>query len=302
MIRLRTIMIVLLVPCFFFVQGGVVAVYSSGVTIFVNSGAISSVTPGNQPPASTPGNQAPASTPGNTGTSTTTSTTSSTTPGTQNISSFVTSPSSNSSISTSQQLQQQPNTTDNLLQTLEQTETSKLIGMPNFNPLSEDESLLPMAESYTVTVCISYNNIAVSECQHIKTPLQASQMLAEMMLNKYLKGIEIRPFRIVLPSAAPLTEQTQLLRKIETEAIAIIEAKMLEELKKSKIFLSESEEGRQKRLNIIIEDAKRALQEADSGANWSHNIKNDRTSHDFQSAKAFKQFINNMSVAELKSQ
>ena len=123
-----------------------------------------------------------------------------------------------------------------------------------------------------------------------------------MILNKYLKGTEVRPFRVILPSAAPLTEQTQLLRKIETEAIDIIEAKILEDLKKSKIFLSESEEGRQKRLNIITQDAKRAVQEADSGANWSHNVNNDRSSHVFQSAKTFKQLINNISVAELKSQ
>jgi hypothetical protein len=180
--------------------------------------------------------------------------------------------------------------------------TIELIVPMNFNSLTGNEPLLPMAESYTVTVCLSYNNIAVSDCRDKKTPLQASQMLAAMILNKYLKGVEIRPFRVVLPSAAPLTEQNQLLRKIEIEAVAIIEAKMLEDLKKSKIFLSESEEGRQKRLNIIAQDAKRALQEADNGANWSHNIKNDRTSHDFQTAKAFKQFINNLSVAELKSQ
>jgi len=52
-------------------------------------------------------------------------------------------------------------------------------------------------------------------------------------------------------------------------------------LKKSKTFLSESEEGRQQRLNIITQDEKRAIQEADSDANWSHNIQNDRSSHVF---------------------
>ncbi len=295
MIRLRTASIVLLAACLLLVQGGAVAVYSSGVTIFVNSGTISSVTPGNQPPASIPGN---------TGTSTTT-----TTPGTQNISSFsatttsaTTSSSSNSSVSTSSQVQQQPNTTDTLFQTLEQSETSKLVRMPNFNPLSEEEPLLPTAASYKLTVCVSYNNIVAPSCRNKRTSSQASEILAAMILNKYLNGVEVRPFRVILPSATPLTEQTQLLRKIETEAIAIIEAKMLEELKKSKIFLSESEEGRQKRLNIITQDAKQALQEADSGVNWSHNISNDRSSHVFQSAKAFKQFISNISVAELKSQ
>ena len=43
MIRLRTASIVLLAACLLLVQGGAVAVYSSGVTIFVNSGTISLV-------------------------------------------------------------------------------------------------------------------------------------------------------------------------------------------------------------------------------------------------------------------
>ena len=276
MIRLRTIMIVLLVPCFFFVQGGFSIVYSEG-----GGGAppnfqnyINTLTGILKNPSLAQDLTSPSST------STTSALTNSTSIYQNNTSANQT---PFSSYDTPEH-------------------TIELIVPMNFNPLTGNEPLLPMAESYTVTVCISYNNIAVSDCRDKKTPSQASEILAEMMLNKYLKGVEIRPFRVVLPSAAPLTEQTQLLRKIETEAIAIIEAKMLEDLKKSKIFLSKSEEGRQKRLNIIIEDAKRALQEADSGANWSHNIKNDRTSHDFQTAKAFKQFINNMSVAELKSQ
>jgi|GEM_PF-908886 len=297
MIRLRTALIVLLAASLLLIQGGVVAVYSSGVTTFFSSTTI--VNTSNQ----TPGNQPPASTPGNTGTSTTT-----TTPGTQNISSFsatttsvTTSSSSNSSVSTSSQVQQQPSSTDNLFQTLEQTETSKLIRTPNFNPLSEEEPLLPTAASYKVTVCVSYHDIVASSCRNKRTSSQASEILAAMILNKYLKGVEVRPFRVILPSAAPLTEQTQLLRKIEIEAIDIIKAEMLEDLKKSKIFLSESEEGRQKMLNIITQDAKRAVQEADGGANGSHNINNDRSSHVFQSAKAFKQFINNIPVAQLKS-
>ena len=292
MIRLKTALIVILAACLLLVQGGVVAVYSEGVSISVSSTSIVNTYNqawGNPAPAQTPVNQASGSTPGNTGTSTT-----------QSISSFsvtssVTSPSSNSSTSSSSQVQQQPNTTDTLFQTLEQTETSKLVRTPNFNPLSEEEPLLPKAASYKVTVCVSYNDIVPSGCRYKRTPSQASEILAAMILNKYLKGTEVRPFRVILPSAAPLTEQTQLLRKIETEAIVIIEAKMLEDLKKSKIFLSESEEGRQQRLNIIIQDAKRAVQEADSGANWSHNIQNDRSSHVFQTAAAFKQFINNIS-------
>jgi len=276
MIRLRTIMMVLLVPCFFFVQGGFSVVYSDGPggtpPNFQNY--INTLTGILKNPSLAQDLNSPSST--------------STPSGLTNSTSiYLNNTSAN-------QTPVSPYDTPE--------HTIELIVPMNFNSLTGNEPLLPMAESYTVTVCLSYNNIAVSDCRDKKTPLQASQMLAEMMLNKYLKGVEIRPFRVVLPSAAPLTEQNQLLRKIEIEAVAIIEAKMLEDLKKSKIFLSESEEGRQKRLNIIAQDAKRALQEADSGANWSENIKKDRTSHNFQTAKAFKQFINNMSVAELKSQ
>jgi hypothetical protein len=174
--------------------------------------------------------------------------------------------------------------------------------MPNFNPLSEEEPLLPSAKSYKVTVCVSYNNIIAPSCRNKRTSSQASEILAAMILNKYLKGVEVRPFRVVLSSAVPSAKQTLLLRKIEKDAIAIIEAGMMEDLKKSKTFLSESEEGRQERLNIVIEDAKLALQDADNGVNWSHKIKDDKTDHDFQSSKAFKQFNNNISFAELKSQ
>jgi hypothetical protein len=298
MIRLRTALIVMLAACLLLVQGGVVAVYSSGVTTFFSS--TTSVNTSNQ----TPGNQPSVSPPGSTGTSTTTMIA-----GSQNIGSFsatttsiTPSPSSNSSTSSPSQVQQQPNTTDTLFQTLEQSETSKLIRTPNFNPLTDEEPLLPSAASYKVTVCVSYHDIVASGCRNKRTSSQASEILAAMIFNEYLKGTEIRPFRVILPSAAPLTEQTQLLRKIETEAIDLIEAEILDDLKKSKIFLSESEEGRQKMLNIITRDAKRALQEADSGANWSHNINNDRSSHVFQATKAFKQFINNISVAQMKSQ
>jgi hypothetical protein len=173
--------------------------------------------------------------------------------------------------------------------------------MPNFNPLSEEEPLLPTAASYRVTVCVSYHDIVASSCRNKRTSSQASEILAAMILNKYLKGVNVRPFRVVLPSAVPSFKQTLLLRKIEKEAIAIIEAGMMEDLKKSKTFLSESEEGRQERLNIVIGDAKLALQDADNGVNWSHKIIDDKTNHDFQSEKAFRQFNNNISVAELKS-
>ena len=159
MIRLKTALIVILAACLLLVQGGTVAVYSEGVSISVSSISIGNTynqASGNPAPAQTPVIQAPASTPGNTGTSTTQNM------GSFSVTSSVTSPSSNSSVSTSSQVQQQPNSTDPLFQTLEQTETSKLVHTPNFNPLSEEEPLLPSAKSYKVTVCVSYNDIVTS--------------------------------------------------------------------------------------------------------------------------------------------
>ena len=139
-----------------------------------------------------------------------------------------------------------------------------------------------MAEPYVVTVCISYNDITATGCDDKKTPSQASEKLAAMILNKYLKGVEVRPFRVVMPSSVPSDQQIQLLRQIETEAISIIEARMLKE-------------GSQQKQNII-EDTKIARQKAQSGVNWSHNLKDDKSSHDFHTGKAFSQ-INNISIS-----
>ncbi|HUN55150.1 MAG TPA: hypothetical protein VMU29_08350 [Smithella sp.] len=299
MIRLRMAHIIILAACFLLVQGGQAVVYGAGVSINYTSTSIS-------PPPTTGGNQAPASPTNSIGAPAATTVSSSTTTGTQNIGSFsstsVTSTSTNSSTSSTQQLEQQPSTTDNLFQIIEQSETSKLIHLPNFNPLSENETLLPTAESYTVTVCLSYNDFSLPDCRDRKTSFQASAILASMFLNKHLKGTEVRPFRVVLPFLVPLDKQTQLLRKIEIRAIAIIRTAMLEDLKKSKDYLSESEEGRQQKLNTVIEDAKRALQDANSGANWSHHSIDDRINHDFQTSKAFKQFNNDIAVAQRSSQ
>jgi hypothetical protein len=157
--------------------------------------------------------------------------------------------------------------------------TIELVNPVNLNPLSGDEPLLPMAEPYAVTVCLAYNNMAVSGCADKITSSQASEKLAAMMLNKYLNGVEVRPFRVVMPALVPSDQQIQLLRQIETEAIVIMETGMLKE-------------GNQQKQNIIIASAKIARQEAKSGANWSHSFKNDRSSHDFHIAKVFQQFSN----------
>jgi hypothetical protein len=312
MIRLRMInklshpLLSISLIAFFLFQGWVAVVYSEGVSISFSNLSISGVQLSTQSWGNTGGTQTNTTTtvPSTSGTpSSTQDSTANTTPlfnsfintllqGSTTVSSPTSSPASTIP-STSNPLQK-PASLSNILQTPEPTE--ELIRPVTFNPLSEDEPLLPMAEPYPVTVCLSYNDIAVSGCPDKKTSSQASEKLAAMILNKYLKGIEIRPFRVVMTSSVSSAQQIQLLCKIETEAIVIIEARMMEALKKSKMFLSETEEGRQQKQNIIIEDSKRARLEAANGINWSHNLRNDRSIHDFHTGKAFTK-LNNILIS-----
>jgi hypothetical protein len=164
------------------------------------------------------------------------------------------------------------------------------------SPLSSDEPLMPQAQPYAVIICLSYNDKNASGCVEKNTPSEASEKLAAMIIQKYLKGIEIRPFRVVMPSAMPPDQQIQLLRQIETQAVSIIGTRMLEELRSSNIFLTETQEGRRQRQNIIIEDAKIAMQEAQKGINWSHNVKDDKSTHNFHNGKAISQ-LNNILIS-----
>jgi hypothetical protein len=157
------------------------------------------------------------------------------------------------------------------------------------SPLSKDEPLMPEARPYAVTICLSYNDSTAPGCSDKKTASQASEQLADVILNKYFKGNDIRPFRVVMPQAVPSEEQIRLLRQIETDAISIIETGMMQDLKSLKIFSSETEEGRSQKQNIIIEDVKTARQEAEKGVNWSHSTKEDRSVHTFHEGKAFVQ-------------
>ncbi len=281
MIQSRTLFVLLLSACFLLLQGVIDLSYSAGVSINFSSLSVSGAntsaqTWGNNDSVVQSSNTAPTSQ--NTQTSSVPNNTA-----TQNVNqnsnvSVTSASSTSSSISSSQQLQQQSsnNTTDNLFKTIEQDQTVKLTNIPNFNPLPEKESLLPSAEPYAVTVCLSYNDVSISGCADKKTPLEASEKLAAMILNKYLKGGEIRPFKVVMPSSMPPDQQIQLLRQIETDAIAIIEAGILKE-------------GNPQKQNIIIDDVKIARQEAQSGINWSHNLKDDKSTHDFHIGKAFSQ-------------
>lgn len=160
------------------------------------------------------------------------------------------------------------------------------------SPLSPDEPLLPMAEPYAVTICLSYNDATAPGCTNKKTTSQASELLAASILKKYLKGAEIRPFRVVMPQAVPEDLQIQFLRQIETDAISIIETVMLESLKNSKTVSPETEEGRLHQQNNITEDIKIARQEVQQGINWLHSSRDDKTVYTFREGKAFAKLNN----------
>jgi hypothetical protein len=164
------------------------------------------------------------------------------------------------------------------------------------SPLSADEPLMPQAQPFAVTICLSYNDTNASGCVEKNTPSQAGEMLAAMILQKYLKGIETRPFKVVMPSAMPPDQQIQLLRQIETSAVSIIGNAMLEELRKSNIYLTETQEGRLQRQNTIKEEARIALDDVQKGINWSHNLKDDKSTHNFHYGKAISQ-LNNILIS-----
>ncbi|MFA5322085.1 MAG: hypothetical protein WC373_05370 [Smithella sp.] len=260
---------VLLAACLFFTQGTVAVVYSEGVTISYGGFTLTAH-------GADVGTQTAPTVPSSSGIQDSIS----------SVTSAITSAASipaTSSATTSLSTSQKYTTTPPSLTSYNTPEhTTELLLPVKINPLSGDEPLLPLAEPYAVTVCLSYNDMAASCCADKKSPEQASEKLAAMILKKYLKGMEIRPFRVVMPSSMPSDEQTKLLRQIETGAITIIETRILKE-------------GSQQRQNIIIEDAKIARQEAQSGANWSHNLKNDRSTHNFHAGEAFSH-LNNISI------
>lgn len=275
MIRLRKIPIVFAIFfCLF--QGEALIVYGEGVSINFNNLSISGATVSSQ----TWGNQTTATSPVTPISSTPISSVSETQNVNQN--SIISSTSTSTNLSISGQIQQS-NISGNLFKTFEQSSEFRT---PNFNSLSGKELLLPTAEPYSVTVCLSYNDKTASGCVDIKSPSQASEKLASMILKKYLKdlkGGDIRPFRVVMPSSMSTDQQIQTLLQIETETIALIEG----------VFLKK---GNQQNQNVFIEYLKIARQEADSGVNWSHSSKDDSSIHTFNIRKAFSQ-LNNISIS-----
>ena len=160
--------------------------------------------------------------------------------------------------------------------------TDELLRPVQFSPLTEDEPLLPMAEHYVLTMCIGYNGLTATDCVDNASPEQASETLAAIILKKSLKSEKTRPFRIVMPSSMPSDQQIQLLCKIETGAIVLVEAKL-------------SKEGREQK-PFIAEQAEKARKDAESGINWSHNWQEGKASHQFHTGKAFGQ-LNNTTIS-----
>lgn len=149
--------------------------------------------------------------------------------------------------------------------------TKELTRTATFSPLSENEYLLPNAESYIVTVCLAYNNnVFVSGCSSTATPEQASEKLSEILINRYFNGTESRPFRVVMPSTMPTDQQTRLLHEIELKAGSIVA---------SRIFKADG--------TSIKEYDKIAKEEAKTRVNWSHTSKDDKSIHDFYTKKVF---------------
>ena len=277
----RTLLTVLLTACLFLVHGGIAIVYSQGVSI--SYGAITVFAHGSDSGTQTQTAPTPPTVPSSTGIQNSLSSVTSAITSAASVQATSSTTTSLSTLTTSTSQKYAPITQAPISSYNTPEHTTELIHPINFNPLSGDEPLLPLAEPYAVTVCISYNYMTASGCADKKTPSQASEKLAAMVLNKYFKGTSVRPFRVVMPSLVPSPQQTQLLRQIETEAIAIIETRILKE-------------GSQQKQNIIVEEAKIARQEAQSGANWSHNMRDDQSSHDFHTGKAFSQ-LNNILIS-----
>lgn len=278
---LRILLPLLLGSCFLLFQVGMKDVYSQGVTISAGSITITSHSSNIEPQTAT-------SIPGND--STQISTTIPNSSELQNLISYISSvmPASTSSTTTPQTSQYQkytPASQTSFTSYNTPEHTTELISPVYFNSLPENESLLPTAESYSVTVCLSCNGTAVPGCVDKKTPSQASEKLAEIILSKYIKGTDVRPFRIVLPSSMPTDQQFQMLRQIETDAIAGIEVVLLKK-------------GKQQNRNTFTESLRIARQEADSGINWSHSDKDNSSIHTFNIQKTAFKKLSNISISE----
>ena len=270
---LKKLSLALFIICFFFTQRGLV--YAQGVTIDFSSFSAGSIQINTQSWGNINTPSQP-TTPTTTGTLSTTYLSAPTSPSNSGITSTINLTGFNSSNqrynSTAGQLGYNPTDPTGL--------TKDLIRPSTFSPLSEKEPLLPNAENFIVTVCLSLGSIHPSACSDEVTSKQASEKLAEIILDKYFKGTESRPFIVFLHSTIPMEQQKQMLHQIEIQASAIAESRIF---KADGIFIKEYD--------------KIAREEADSGVNWTHISKDDKSIHDFNTKKAFTK-LKNFAVQE----
>jgi len=165
--------------------------------------------------------------------------------------------------------------------------------------LDDEEQQRGLAQSYVVAVCLAAYE-ATGACRG-KTPAQATEMLAQMVLKQYFKGVEARYFRVLMPSSAPSVEQIQWLRKMELKAIDMVEAQMLEDLSRGRAFWWESEAEKQEKRAAIMADIRRATQEATAGTNWSHNWTDATPGHIFRPGEGLR-LLRDISVSGWRSQ
>jgi hypothetical protein len=179
-----TLLTVLIAACLFFIQGDVAVVYSQGVSINFSGLSVSGTQTSTQVWGDS-GTQTATSVPATSGTQNVSPgsvTISLQTPTTQTTTSTSSTTTSITPASTSQQYTSSTQTPFTSYNTPEHTTE---ITLPvNFNSLSGEEPLLPLAEPYVVTICLSYNDMTASGCVDKKTPSQASEKLAAMILNK----------------------------------------------------------------------------------------------------------------------
>jgi len=147
--------------------------------------------------------------------------------------------------------------------------TKELIRPAVFRSLPESESLLPCAQAYSVTVCLSFNNPPVPVCSGMTTPEEAARKLADNLLDGHFKKTDPRPFRVMMPAAMPMDQQKKLLYQIESRAISLIEAQAFADEAKLKAY-----------------DAT-ARQEAQTGVNWTQTRKEDLSVHRYHTKEGF---------------
>jgi len=132
-----------------------------------------------------------------------------------------------------------------------------------------------------------------------KTVYETSLKLGGLFISSYLKGKLGHLFRLTVPSLYSLYLTVELLISIEIEAINIVQAQIVSDLRKMRAFhwLWSTEAEKERLLLMIQKDEdtinkwnREAREEANKGINWSHNWNgNGNSSHDFHPGPAYEQ-------------